>query len=152
VADGYATWAVLIAPGLAKTSPLEEWDEDKPYSDQPRAARQAQFRFYYCPARRSPPQNSVSGDGAGNGKPNLPGALGDYAAAAGSGAPKSAWMTERADGPFVVGQVTERDGERITRWQPRIRMKDLKRGLSHTILIGEKHVPLGGFGEAQAGD
>jgi hypothetical protein len=152
IADGYATWAVLIAPDLAKTSLLEQWDLEKPYFEQPQAARQAQFRYYYCPARRDPPQNSVSGDVAGQGTPNVPGALCDYACAAGTDGPKHPWMTERADGPFVVGKVIARDGERITEWEPRIRKKDLRRGLSHTVLIGEKHVPLGSFGEAQAGD
>src|SRR5262249_43896417 len=39
IADGYATWAVLIVPFLAKNSPLDRWDLERPYFEQPEAER-----------------------------------------------------------------------------------------------------------------
>jgi hypothetical protein len=152
IADGYATWAVLLAPYLARDSALKNWDLERRYFEQPEAARQAFLRVYYCPARRSGPEHSVSGDVPGPGKPNVPGGLSDYACAAGDGDPRYPWTTARANGPFVIGKVTRRDGDAILEWQPCIQWSDLKRGKSHTILLGEKYVPLDHFGAPEFGD
>src|SRR5947209_4190233 len=35
IADGYATWAVLIAPHLSAKHPLKDWDETQTYFAQP---------------------------------------------------------------------------------------------------------------------
>jgi prepilin-type processing-associated H-X9-DG protein len=182
IADRYATWAVLIAPYLerGKRDPTLEWDDSLPYARQPDEVRQTQLRVYYCPSRRPPGANSVSADLADNaaGGPNYPGALSDYACAAGDGDPRRPWTSARANGALVPGQVLRRGpGDTIRRWRgrtdiwvhdgdrkaPRVEVRlgtdratDVRQGLrsgtSQTILIGEKHVPPSAFGHAEQGD
>jgi hypothetical protein len=176
----YASWAVQIAPFLdpRKTGALPNWDISQSYFEQPDDVRQAQVLMYYCPSRRSPPQNSSSGDVRSGGTENISGALSDYACAAGTGDPRYPWKSPKANGAIIPGEVT-RWGPRhaIRAWRgrtdfaiddpgsknPLIRVRKgtgkpgalaeaLKRGTSETILIGEKHVPWGQFGQVAHGD
>ncbi|MCI0458964.1 MAG: DUF1559 domain-containing protein [Gemmataceae bacterium] len=92
IADGYATWAVQIAPDLSvkQAGALAAWELQLPYYHQPQEVRAAQVPFYYCPARRTPTYLS-SGEMPWEGKPPggpFPGALGDYACVAGNGQPR----------------------------------------------------------------
>jgi hypothetical protein len=146
---GYATWAVVIAPDVfhkAKERPLGGWDLQKSYADQVDAARRAQVAQYYCPARRNPPLDS------NDPQQELPGALGDYASAAGDGNPKRPWDTAEADGALIPAEVLERQGGLILRWRSRTTFDSLRRGLGYTILLGDKHVPQGLWGRVAAGD
>jgi prepilin-type processing-associated H-X9-DG protein len=158
IADRYATWAVQIAPFLplkAEENPLKGWDIQQSYYAQPAEVRTAQVPLYYCPARRAPPENSVRGDVPTDGQPSrnhFPGALGDYACAAGDGDPAHPWQTDEANGALILGEVLQRQGDRILRWRGRTSLEKLPRGKSVTILVGEKHVPLGTFGETEQGD
>jgi len=156
IAPGYATWAVLIAPDVyhTKDSPLKAWDVQQSYYAQPAAARQMQLPIAYCPARRYPPQNSTAGDvpGGKEGGELYPGALGDYAAVAGDGNAKHPWDSEGANGPLILGEVLQREGERILKWRSRTSLKLLAKKESYTALLGEKHVPRGQFGQVAAGD
>jgi hypothetical protein len=180
IALNYATWAVEIVPYLdpRRTGALPNWDLARSYFDQPDEVRQAQVLMYYCPSRRNPPQSSSSGDVQGRGTTNFSGALSDYACAAGTGDPRHPWNTSKADGAIIPGEVTKWGrGHTVLAWQgrtdfaveepgnknPIIRVHKatgkpgtladaLKRGTSETILLGEKHVPWGQFGQAQHGD
>jgi prepilin-type processing-associated H-X9-DG protein len=158
IAERHATWAVQIAPYLPaqdQDADLKRWDMQLPYYDQPAEVRAAQALAYYCPSRRAPPQLSVRGDVPTDGKParkDYPGALGDYAGAAGDGGPARPWDGPLADGALVLGEVRKRDGRRVLSWRSRTKLEDLPRGQTYTILVGEKHVPLGRFGEADQGD
>jgi prepilin-type processing-associated H-X9-DG protein len=152
--DGYATWAVQIAPHLfqKQPGPLQKWDMQKPYASQSAEVRETQVSIYYCPARRHPPQNSIAGDTGPDGN-LLPGALGDYACAAGDGAKAHPWDSEAANGPIIIGEVLPpREPGRVLHWRSRTSLDDLANGKSNTILIGDKHVPLGRFGHAVVGD
>jgi hypothetical protein len=143
IAPDYATWAVQIAAYLPQNHgvSLRTWDEGLSYYRQADDVRKSQVTVYFCPARRNPPQYSVGGDAPPQeiGQVNYVGALGDY------GCPG-------ADGALIVGDVLEKQGERILRWQARTSLKGLKRGTSYTILLGEKHVVEGGFGHGAQGD
>ena len=151
--DRYATWAVQLGPDLSLKgdNPLRAWDEQKPYAAQTDAARQTQVPQFYCPARRQPPQLSKSGDTAPDGS-LLPGALGDYACASGTGADAHPWDSPKADGPLIVGAVVKRDGDLVLDWRGRTRLADLGDNKSYKIFVGDKHVPLEQFGAAEAGD
>jgi len=156
IADGYATWAVQIAPylKLAKDNPLLDWDMSKTYYDQPDEVRAAQVFLYYCPSRRQPPQLS-SGDVPANGQPagrEFSGALGDYAGCSGNGSPAHPWQTPQANGAIIIGEVIKRSDDRILEWRGRIDLGELGKGQAQTVLLGEKHVPWGQFGERQVGD
>jgi prepilin-type processing-associated H-X9-DG protein len=158
IADRHATWAVQIAPFLPlkdEENPLKGWDLTLSFYAQPEQVRTAEVLLYYCPARRLPPQLSNSGDVPRDGRPStdhFPGALGDYACAAGSDDPSRPWETARADGALILGEILKRKDDRILAWRGRTSLTSLPRGLDRTIVIGEKHVPLDGFGQGAEGD
>jgi hypothetical protein len=140
IADGYATWAVLLAPYLAKDHLLDAWDLQERFVDQDEKIRDATMTLFFCPAR-----NRAAARGAD-------GALGDYAAVSGNGDSQHPWTGSDANGPMILGEVLARRDDLILEWRGRVGFHHLKRGLSNTLLIGEKHVPEGGFGEAANGD
>jgi prepilin-type processing-associated H-X9-DG protein len=154
--ERHATWAVLIAPYLSRRdNPLQGWDLRLPYYAQPAAVRESQVRGFFCPTRRSPPQNSVSGDVPTDGVPDqehYPGVLSDYACSAGDGSPERPWDTDSSGAALLPAQVLERKDNQILSWRSRTDFDSLKRGVAQTILIGEKHVPEGVFGRAEQGD
>jgi hypothetical protein len=152
---GYATWVILLAPYLPEeaVAPLQKWDVAQTYYHQPEEVRQTQLSFFYCPSRRYPPQLSVEGDVPGNGqaeKQLYPGALGDYACSAGSSA--DGWEGPTANGAIIPAKVLKKDKGLVLEWKSLTDLKSLPRGISSTILVGEKHVPWGQFGQVSAGD
>ena len=102
--DGYATWAVLIAPYLGSDNPLKAWELGKPYAAQPGEARRTWLAEHLCPARARESMLSSSGD-AGAGGAHLPGAVGDYACAAGDGDPRHPWTSPDANGAIILGTM-----------------------------------------------
>jgi Protein of unknown function (DUF1559) len=150
IADGYATWAVLLAPYIAGPSPLKDWDLRKPYAEQPAEIREAIVPLYFCPARNRSSFLSIKGGGPGG--ENIEGALGDYACASADGDPRFPFDSAKANGAIILGEVLQKKGDLILRWQSRTDYTSLQRGLSNTILIGDKFVPLDGLGQAAFGD
>ncbi|MCI0642585.1 MAG: DUF1559 domain-containing protein [Gemmataceae bacterium] len=148
IADGYATWAVQISAFLQADDPLKDWDLTERYDDQDAKARAAVVPFYFCSTRKRSALVSV----AGADSDRFAGALGDYACAAGDGNPNFPWTTEKANGAVILGEVLEKDDDRVTRWQGRTSSAKLPRGKAYTLLIGEKHVPLDEFGKVSVGD
>jgi hypothetical protein len=156
IAERHATWAVQVAPYLSGTgqNPLSTWDLQKSFYSQTEAARQVQLSVFSCPSRRLP-QLSVHGDVPADGQPaarHFAGAVGDYACVSGDGSPQHPWQTAEANGAIIPAEVLDRSGEIILRWRSRIDLASLKRGQSHTMLVGEKHVPRDHIGDAQFGD
>lgn len=151
LADGYATWPVLLAPHLIDQHPLTKWDLQLSYFTQTDDARQARLIMYFCPARTRTDRLSQAGD---NDSTNqlFPGALGDYAAVAGDGS--GDWTGPKANGALVEADVIERKDDRILRWKSRtsLGLTSLTRGDSYTFLVGEKHVVADHFGDASFGD
>jgi hypothetical protein len=172
IAAGFATWAVLLAPYQERSegNPLRAWDMSRPYYEQTEEIRRAQVLWFYCPARREPPQLSTAGDVPRDGFPrreHFAGALGDYGASAGDGT--------GAEGALVDAVVKLSPEHRVLNWHGQTVMvlveggkepvlqvgksdrapsplKELKRGTSSTVLLGEKHVPWGAFGQTEKGD
>jgi type II secretory pathway pseudopilin PulG len=136
----YATWCVLILPYLEQDNLYRQWNLAKDYYSQTDEARQTAVRIYFCPSRRAPgdkPSLSVSGDVPDNGIPSkqhYPGALGDYACSLGCGTYDYWWQPFPSDGCFIYGGL-------------QLNFADVKDGLSNTIFIGEKHVPMDRFGQ-----
>lgn len=146
IAEGYATWAVQLAPYLAAENPLEAWDLQKPYATQDAKARTPAILAFLCPARN---RTSYLSDAPAQ---ELPGALGDYACASGDGDPKFPWSGPDANGAIILGEVLEKKDDLILRWRSRTTFASLLRPKSATLLIGEKHVPLDRLGQIEAGD
>jgi len=133
---GQATWAFLILPFIEQDNLFRQWNLSKTYYEQNETARTTTVPIYFCPTRRSAAGAlSVYGDipSWGGSTTNLPGALGDYACSldpSGHDNPISTCPENR--GAFLLG-----DG---------IKFSAFLDGLSNTLLIGEKHVPLGKYG------
>lgn len=147
VADGYATWPLLIVPYLHKDHALAGWDVSRPFAEQEAAVRAAWLPEMFCPARSRP--SKLSGTDAGAA---LDGAVGDYGCVSGDGSADRPWTTDKANGPMILGAVFEKKDGRIVRWESRTSLDSLVRGVSNTLLLGEKQVPAGGWGDPKQGD
>jgi prepilin-type N-terminal cleavage/methylation domain-containing protein/prepilin-type processing-associated H-X9-DG protein len=141
LSDKRATWAVQILQYMEHDHIYKEWDLSKTYYQQTDAARLGQVKSYFCPTRRTAatsPLSSVAGDWPSNappGTPNLPGALGDYAANIGT-------TGMDFDGPGCVGMTPNGPFE----YPHGKRFADMIDGMSHTLMVGEKHVNIDNFG------
>ncbi len=141
---GGATWAVYLLPYLEQENAFQMWNFGSWYHYQQPGVRQYNVITFFCPSRRSPNADtllSVSGDPlafpGGNTDDDddghweqIPGALGDYACNMGPSPYFSA-------GAFRLDNPQDKGG----------RLSKLTDGTSNTILIGEKHVPLGYWGQ-----
>ena len=163
--DGGVTWAVLILPFVEQDNFYKEWNLSQWYYLHPDEVRKVQMPLYYCPARRMASADSISNQGeipdmpwGGNSPPYAPpyfGALGDYAVCAGDDGPGAAYNGMNANGAFVLAHYTHSSGPSplsITSWSSRTRFASITDGLSNTLFVGEKHVPLGKFGREDNGD
>jgi len=153
IADGYSTWAVLLAPHMVKENPLNKWRDQESYFAQPEDVRQARLLPYFCPTRQRLDTLSQTGD-VDTANQHYPGGLGDYACVVGDGIQDHDWTGPKANGAVVGAAVIKRQGDRILEWQSQtsLALLDKLRGKSYTLLAGEKHVPIDHFGEAEFGD
>lgn len=152
------TWLVRLLPYIEQTTLHKQWDEYKPYALNPVTAQNAPVSVYLCPDRHTADNAVTSGETVSIplpcGCPGIThvipgGAVTDYAANHGDlspGAvnlPSDFYWGGNGNGVIIssrpVGDVTaiERD------WKDKVRMKDISDGNSHTLLIGELHVPKG---------
>lgn len=151
IADGYATWAVLLAPYLTDDHKLLGWDQQATYFDQRDEVRQAVLIQFICPARRRNDMLSEAGDLDKAGT-HISGAVGDYGCVAGDGAKDHDWSGPNANGALVSADVLQRKGDRIVMWESRTSFESLTRGQSYTLLLGEKHALPDHLGDAEFGD
>ncbi len=154
ILDHYATWAVQILPFVEQDPLYKQWNMAAQYYSQNQTARETAVNLFFCPARRSPEQPSTKGDSPDNGFPtnaHVPGALGDYACAVGDGNPAFPWNYTQANGAIIYGNGTT-SGGLVVKWSGNTRFGSITDGLSNTFFIGEKHVRIGDFGNAGAGD
>jgi prepilin-type N-terminal cleavage/methylation domain-containing protein/prepilin-type processing-associated H-X9-DG protein len=133
--EGLATWAVIILPYLEQNNLFNQWSMGQSYFLQNNVARLTPVKGYFCPSRRSandPPNASISGDvpsNSGGSAQNVPGALGDYAVVIDpSGTDEPSITTQNLTGSFQIGQGYA--------------LLSFTDGLSNTLLVGEKQVPL----------
>ncbi len=177
----HGTWANILWPYMEEVAATDQWGPELAYYYQPAASRTVQVSVYYCPSRRGPPQLSIDGDSRILGRtPHLPGALADYAAVVGDGKctplcqqlPNlvTHWDYPAVEvpgafahaGPFVDNGIP--NNQKVCRGNlgtgnylfdrnvlP-FGFKKVTDGLSNTLFVGEKHVPLGGLGHGWAGD
>jgi prepilin-type N-terminal cleavage/methylation domain-containing protein len=140
----HGTWAVLLMPYLEQDNLLHLWDPNKTYFQQSAAFRLQPVPTYYCPSRRGPstaPTASISGDIEDGSNAHVPGVLCDYACAINH---LGYW-----DYPFVSGNDLPATGAFVSKWNastPTRSFASVKDGLSNTIFLGDKHVPITKFG------
>lgn len=134
IPDRFATWSVFAGQFIRQGS-LTQWDGQLGFADQREDVRTDIVPEYFCPARQRPSKLW---------REEIPGALGDYAACTGDG--------NGPNGAIIAAQVNEPEAKRLDSWSSQTSWESLERGRSHTLLIGEKHVPLGGLGKLAEGD
>jgi prepilin-type N-terminal cleavage/methylation domain-containing protein/prepilin-type processing-associated H-X9-DG protein len=168
---GGLTWAVQLLPYLEQDNFWRQWDVTRLYYDQgPTVAagdaiRATAVKTYFCPSRRAPGVLSVSGDYpdtpfAGV-KSQYPGSVADYAACIGNdtGPETSGNAGEGGNGAFSVALIPWKYVRApVVGGPPAIlgpqksmtSFSNISDGLSNTLLIGEKHVRLGQFGNGDS--
>jgi len=171
---GHATWLVHILPYQEEGALFDESNIELQYYILPDEVRDTQIGLYYCPSRRSPPMLSTYGeDRCSTG--HKAGALTDYAMNGGDGtcAPfyttpgfgngmaRTTHLPDRS-APTGCGQnnsvnsgVMSGFGNcnwQYTGWKIFRRFRDVKDGLSKTLLAGEKFVPNAYMGDPLYGD
>lgn len=150
--DGGATWCVLLLPFLDQVPLYEQWDIQKAYWVQPASFRQTALSVYFCPTRRNANMNLLSTNDLpdqGWTTTPVPGALGDYGACEGDNS-NGQYNTHLADGAMIIADhktaTNPAGGLLITYWKSRTNIALITDGLSNTLLIGEKHVKQGSWG------
>jgi len=151
LAEGYATWAVLLAPHLLKEHPLQEWNQHESYFAQKDEIRKSLVIMFFCPSRPRSEMLSHAGDVDKAGA-HFPGGLGDYACVAGDGSAEHDWTGPNANGALKIADVLERKGDRLLRWKSRTSLVSLNQNESYKLLVGEKHVKADHQGDAAFGD
>jgi prepilin-type N-terminal cleavage/methylation domain-containing protein len=148
------TWAWLILPELEQQNLYKQWQSNTPYPGlipgqplTPANLATASEVFstavpvYFCPSRRSAATAKASSSfkqmqGCVE-MESIPGALGDYAACIGTTG--FDYTVQFAFSPPVPSNGAF---QAVTG----VRFSEITDGLSNTFLVGEKHVPLGQFG------
>jgi prepilin-type N-terminal cleavage/methylation domain-containing protein/prepilin-type processing-associated H-X9-DG protein len=156
--DAYATWPVLIAPYVEQQNFANLWDVTRIYHQQMPLARTTTLKIFFCPTRRSPMTSpgSQNTDTGTDGNGGFESACGDYACCDGDG-----WNRNQADarGAMIAPILTNPNiGDnnpypaRIYGFRSVTNFNTISDGLSNTLLIGEKHMRIGGLGLASNGD
>jgi prepilin-type N-terminal cleavage/methylation domain-containing protein len=151
--DQGVTWAYLILPYLEQNNLYKNWDLSLSYFEQTPLARETPVPLYFCPSRRvpdSPPRLSLSGDqlikSDGSLGSQVPGALGDYAYSIGTTG--ADFMCQTPSTPLCYNVPPNGVGQMAPAGHTKgVRIGQITDGTSNTLLVGEKHVPLGQFGQ-----
>ncbi|MCI0462833.1 MAG: DUF1559 domain-containing protein [Gemmataceae bacterium] len=141
------TWGVLVMPFLEQDAAYKLFDLKLNYGAQTPQAQQVQIKTYFCPSRRGPGQLSTVETVKGVPRPTDPrykaGALGDYGACVGT-FNNARWPFNMANGAIIDGRNSASGSN--------TRIASITDGTSNTLMVGEKHVPPGGFGRGPYGD
>jgi len=155
--DADYTWIVQLFDYLEQGALRNQWNFNANYYNQTAQVRRTTLKAMFCPGRRTPTVQDGNNtgdipDGQTN-PPRYPGALGDYAVNLGTTGGDYWWDGVTTGGTatntptngvfplannWVAGGTGYRDGYRIP---------DISDGLSNTLMIGEKHVPIGNYGD-----
>jgi prepilin-type N-terminal cleavage/methylation domain-containing protein len=150
VSDPGDTWLVYAMPYIEQQTLYDLWDFKKVhYHLQSDAARLTGFAGLFCPGRKRA-RISTNGDrlqGAAT-EPHLPGVCSDYACSIGD--PSGNIDYSPAHSTVSSGAVLQSNGIFWLSAGPfgkvKVRAASVEDGLSNTLLIGEKHIPLGQYG------
>jgi prepilin-type N-terminal cleavage/methylation domain-containing protein/prepilin-type processing-associated H-X9-DG protein len=160
------SWYPWILPYVEQGNLASQWNYTLFYFGQTQACQQTTVKTFFCPTRRDPmiSQWNVNGQCMGNASapcdcytyPNTTAgrcvndALGDYAGNMGTTGNDYYWVTPPCNGPMQngVGDPSPPLPSRVNG----IPWTAVTDGLSNTLLLGEKAVAVGTFGNFQNGD
>jgi prepilin-type N-terminal cleavage/methylation domain-containing protein/prepilin-type processing-associated H-X9-DG protein len=132
------SWAWEILPQLEQENVYREWLAGKPVYQVSKPALKTSIGVYFCPSRRSAGgvSESFTQNAVCTSTQSISGSLGDYAASIG---------TTGADVPVATGSGDIAPNGAFVAFRG-LKLADVTDGLSHTFLVGEKHVPRNQFG------
>ncbi len=160
-----STWLVRIMPFLDESVAAHQWDHGKKYSEASDRVRSIASGVYRCPSRRTASQSIGQGTVVGtevewitlpcgckvskvtSGGVEAFGAVGDYGGNHGDLSPGSFGLeTDFYYGGNGTGVIitshAKCDGDKPYDWADRIDRASITDGVSHTIVVGEMHVPI----------
>lgn len=138
----YLGWSALLLPFLEQQNLYEQIDLKKKYADQLEEVQRTSIATYICPSRRSVGSLTTEAE------PNQQdiGAAWDYASCDGDFT-NSQYREVTSTGMLIIAQGDH------TAYKSLTNMAKITDGLSNTLLIGERHVPLERIGQEEvAGD
>jgi len=144
----HATWFVQIMPQMEQKSLFDQWVIPNTYYLQTPTARTTPVPAFFCPTRRSS-MLSTQFEVSSTGLPDMqqyPGVLGDYACNGGQ------FVGPIVDDFLCRGAMCQANAQvvngQVTQSQSRTALRDIRDGTSHTMLVGEKHVPISKYGQS----
>lgn len=153
--DGAPAWTVLILPFIEQEGLCNSWTSlNDGYYLQSAAVRNARVQVFICPSKLGAgtlSANDATGDVPESSTPPggrvpYPGTLGDYGCSFGdnSGIPSIEPSDDPGTGAMLRAKATNGAGKLsvLAGWKSQTDFKAITDGLSNTLLIGEKHLPL----------
>jgi prepilin-type N-terminal cleavage/methylation domain-containing protein/prepilin-type processing-associated H-X9-DG protein len=143
--NGFPTWFAIVLPYVEEQNLGALWRLEEPfYANVNQAARETSVAIFRCPSRSG---SYLVRDSQGNsGDIVTLGGPGDYAGNAGSDNPDGPfpeyWYPD-ANGVLITARMFFNSNHPDRRWRSEISFKRITDGLSKTLLVGEKHIPLG---------
>jgi type II secretory pathway pseudopilin PulG len=154
----WLTWCVLVLPYIEQGSAYELFNVNVNWSGQTDPARRTQIQTYFCPTRARAVSDfsaweTVRGVSAPTNAAYTPGALGDYGACVGTFNPDPTTGVGRWPFQFANGAIIDGRPHHIAfAGKSNTQIATILDGTSNTLMVGEKHVPVGGFGRGPFGD
>jgi prepilin-type N-terminal cleavage/methylation domain-containing protein/prepilin-type processing-associated H-X9-DG protein len=161
--DQNYTWLVEILPFLEQSALQKHWNmtTSASFYSQTVAAQMTTVPLFFCPTRRSPMTSLAPGDpNDGNAAQTVQGACADYACNLGTlggdywwSGPTQGQTTNSTPctGPFRLDNNWSANAP-TPAYVGGFRFADIADGLSNTLMLGEKHVPINKFGDYASGD
>lgn len=142
--DYRQTWAVDILPYVEQDALFRQWNFSQTYPNQNATARETKVDVLFCPARRTAAAAPVANELMDDNVTPTTGATADYAGCNGN-ANTDYWnQATQQNGVFRLW-----DGFPVTGAPTRngVKFAEITDGNSNTVMVGEKHVPPGSFGD-----
>lgn len=135
IAYGYMGWVALTLPFMEQTNLYDQIDLIEDYKDQTAEVQQTGVAAYVCPSRHklgdlTTNVEAINGDSTDNG------AVWSYASCDGDSGDNSRIRQPTSTGMLIVANGNQNG------YKSRTNFAAVTDGLSNTIMIGERHVPL----------